>query len=79
MSRSTITISRTGIHWGAGQILSPQSVDNLVLQHNEHAAALDTLEAQLAPQAITGTTDSEKITSIIAALVALGLATDETT
>jgi hypothetical protein len=44
MPRPTITDQYGDGHFGYGILLHPDTVDDLVTQHNEHAAALDALE-----------------------------------
>ena len=44
MTRPTITDANGDGHFGYGELLKSDTVDALITQHNEHAAALDTLE-----------------------------------
>lgn len=46
MVRPTITDANGDGHFGYGELLNPSTVDSLITQHNEHAATLDTLDAQ---------------------------------
>ena len=88
MARDTIADQFDDGHFGYGALLEPDRVDDLVTQHNEHAAALDTIEATLdsltgSPPTVSGTvitsTAGTALRSLLDALEALGLIVDTST
>lgn len=55
MARPTIADQFGDSHWGHGELLKNDIQDQLLAQHNEHAAALDALEAEVGAGLVDGT------------------------